>query len=611
MPADAVAAPARHDVPPEERWNAESVFPTPEAWDDAFRELAGRLGELEPFRGRLGEAPSVLADFFALRDDLLAAFGRLRVYATMSASVDSADRAAQARQSRAGALGARLGAALAFAEPELLALGIDRVRELAAAEARLEHLGPYLERLERRAPHTRSGEVEELLSELAAPFGGAGRAHGTLANRDLPFEDAIDADGGAHTIAQSTIDSLLHSNDRTLRESAWRRYADAHRDFAPTMAQLLETGVRQTNLLADARRYDDALQMALAPLAIPRGVVETLLDTFRAKLPIWHRYFRAKGRLLGVDRFRPWDVKARMGDTAPVVPFELAVDELAEATAPLGDDYVEILRRGSLEERWVDRSPNKGKRMGAFSTGSPGTHSFIMMSYTPDVFGMSTLAHELGHSLHSHLSFRNQPFLYHRYTLFHAEVASNFNQAILRSHLFEKTAGDADWELALIEEAMANFYRYFLVMPTLERLEIELHERAAAGEALTDELMTERTAALFAEAYGDAMTLEGDDRERLGVTWAQFHTHLYSRFYVYQYATGIAAANALAEEVRDGRGDAVARYREFLASGGRRDPLDALRRAGVDLETAEPVERGFAVLEGLVERLERLADERS
>ncbi|HQY91740.1 M3 family metallopeptidase, partial [Caldilinea sp.] len=284
------------------------------------------------------------------------------------------------------------------------------------------------------------------------------------------------------------------------------------------------------------------------------------------------------------------------------VPYSQAVDWICEGMAPLGEEYVSVLRRGCLQERWVDIYPNKGKRLGAFSYGGPGTHPFVMMSYNDDIFSLSTLAHELGHSLHSYYSWRTQPTIYGRYTLFAAEVASNFNQALVRDYLL-RTQSDRTFQVAVIEEAMSNFHRYFLIMPTLARFELEVHARTERGEALTATVLNELMADLFAEGYGADLAM---DRARTGSTWAQFSTHLYSNFYVYQYATGIAGANALAQGVLAGKEDAVERYLDFLHAGGSRYPLDALQHAGVDLTTPAPVDAAFAVLADYVDRLETL-----
>jgi oligoendopeptidase F len=260
------------------------------------------------------------------------------------------------------------------------------------------------------------------------------------------------------------------------------------------------------------------------------------------------------------------------------------------------------LRRGALAERWIDIYPNRGKRAGAFSYGGPGTHPFIMLNYNDDLFSMSTLAHELGHSLHSYLSWQTQPFIYARYSLFAAEVASNFNQALVRDYLL-RTQSDRDFQITLIEEAMSNFHRYFFIMPTLARFELAIHERVERSQPLSAATLIQLMADLFAEGYEDEISL---DRERTGITWAEFSTHLYANFYVFQYATGIAGAHALAAQVLAGERGAVDRYLGFLKAGGSSYPLDALQRAGVDLTTPEPVEQAFAVLASYVERLEAL-----
>jgi oligoendopeptidase F len=282
--------------------------------------------------------------------------------------------------------------------------------------------------------------------------------------------------------------------------------------------------------------------------------------------------------------------------------------------APLGDEYVSVARRGMTEQRWVDKYPNRGKRAGAFSTGTPGTQPFILMSYNDDLFSLSTLAHELGHSMHKYFTQKTQPFVYTQYGIFLAECASNFNQALVRDYLLKNASRLAqsltsdqlptsDFEIAVIEEAMSNFHRYFFIMPTLARFELEIHERVERGQALTAQTMIDLLADLFAEGYGANVEM---DRERVGITWAQFATHLYRNFYVYQYATGISAAHALAQNILDGKPGAVEKYLGFLSAGGSDFPLEILKRAGVDLTTPEPVETTFGVLARYVDRLEQL-----
>jgi oligoendopeptidase F len=304
---------------------------------------------------------------------------------------------------------------------------------------------------------------------------------------------------------------------------------------------------------------------------------------------------------MGLETLEPYDIWAPLIPTHPKVPFQQAIEWIAEGLLPMGKDYVGILRNGALEERWVDVYPNKGKRSGAFSWGASGTHPFIMMSYTDEMISVSTLAHELGHSMHSYLTWQNQPFVYADYSLFAAEVASNFHQAMVRAHLL-KVNPDKTFQIALIEEAMTNFFRYFFIMPTLARFELETHTRVENGQPLTANSMIELMADLFTEGYGGKVNVR---RDHVGMTWSRFG-HLFSDYYVYAYATGIAGANALAKRVLNNEPNAVEDYLGFLKAGCSDYPLEVLKRAGVDLTSPQPVDAAFEVMADYVDRLEKL-----
>jgi oligoendopeptidase F len=499
-------------------------------------------------------------------------------------------------------LAAQATATVAFAEPELLQIGVETLRQWIDQEPRLAIYGHYLDRLERRQPHVRSSEVEELLSQATDPFRTASATHGILADADLRFAPAITTEGEELEVGQGSIGALLVHPDRDVRRTAWESYADAHLAYKNTMANCLMGEVKRNVFMARARRYDSALEASVTANDIPVQVYHNVVETFRKNLPIWHRYWRIRREALNYEQLHVYDIKAPLVENPPVVPFEQAVEHIATGLKPLGDEYVDVMRQGVLEERWVDVYPNKGKRAGAYSTGVPDTYPFILMSYVDDLFSLSTLAHELGHSLHSYYTWNNQPFVYTEYTIFVAEVASNLNQALVRDHLF-RTQDDPDFQIALIEEAMSNFHRYFFIMPTLARFELEIHERVQRGEALSADGMIELMNDLFAEGYGQEVVI---DKERIGITWAEFPTHLYSNFYVYQYTTGISAAQALARKILDEEAGALDRYMDFLRAGGSLFPLNALQRAGVDLTTPEPIETAFAYLSSLIDRLERL-----
>ncbi len=594
----------REEVPREFTWNTESIFASDEAWNEAFDRAQADIPSVERFQGTLGQSAEALLDFFQAEEGLAAQLEKLYIFAHSTHDVDTADQAAKARLDRAQGLWARVAAALAFGEPEILAIGRDTLNAWMQQNRDLKVYDHYFDVLFRRQSHVRSEEVEEVLGLARDPFSAASGIHSVLADTDLTFQPAVTSGGETIEIAQGNIGALLTDTDRSVRRTAWENYADAYLSYKNTMAAALAAGTKQHVFYGRARRYQSSLEAALEPNHIPVEVFHNLIDVFRRNLPIWHRYWAIRKEALGLDEFHPYDIKAPLVTNPPDVAYEQAVDWIVEGMAPLGEEYVTALHNGVTRERWVDVYPNVGKRSGAYSTGSQKTMPLILMSFNDDIYGMSTLAHELGHSLHSYFAGKSQPYIYSDYGLFVAEVASNFNQALVRGHLLESN-DDRDFQISLIEEAMSNFHRYFFIMPTLARFELEIHDRAWRGEGLTADGMIELMADLFAEGYGDGVA---DDRERTGITWAQFPTHLYANFYVYQYATGISAAHSLSEGVLEGKPGAAERYLDFLRAGGSLYPLDALKLAGVDMTSAEPVERGFKAMGELVDRLGGLLD---
>ncbi len=630
----AQTVPARQNIPIQETWNAESIFPNDTAWENEFNALGNDLPSLAKFRGHLADNAATLADWFAASEALETRAGKVILYANMKHTVDTTNQAAAALNDRARGLAARAAAAMSFAEPEMLAIGFDTLRAWMQSEPRLAIYAHYFDRLAQRAAHVRSAEVEELLSQVNDAFRTAAATHGILADADLKPAPARNDAGETLEITQGSINALRTHPDRTVRRTAFENYADAHLAAKNTMANALAAGIKQDVFRMRARKYQSSLEAALAPNHIPLDVFHNLIKTFRANLPTWHRYWKIRQRALGVDTLHVYDEKAPLTNAKPNVSFAQAVDWICAGMQPLGDEYVNVLRRGCLEQRWVDKYPNQGKRAGAFSTGVPGTQPFILMSYNDDLFSMSTLAHELGHSMHKYFTQATQPFAYRFYGLFLAETASNFNQAMVRAHLLKNAnviaSGEAakqapsslgiassqkpllamtsaNFQIAVIEEAMSNFHRYFFIMPTLARFELEIHERIERGQALTAQNMNDLLADLFSEGYGSGVVV---DRERVGITWAQFPTHLYSNFYVYQYATGISAAHTLSENILAGQAGAVARYLGFLKAGGSDFPLNLLKNAGVDLTTPAPVETTFGVFARYVDRLEELTNAR-
>jgi oligoendopeptidase F len=593
--------PPRQEIAHEDLWNWESVYPSIEAWEAELKAIQAALPSLSQYQGRLAQAASLLADALQVRDSLFSRQSTASMFATIHSETDRLNPAASSMPGKAQAVWGQLLAAASYIEPELLEIGQERLEEWITAEARL---GPYRQTLEdlfRKQAHVRSAEVEELLGMLADPFSSIATTASMLTDADFKFAPAHDRQGAEVAVNQGSIHKILASPDREARRSAWESYADQHLAFENTLASNLAASIKANVFNSRARRHANSLEASLFENNIPPAVFYNLIETFRKNLPTWQRYFKVRAKALGLSDLQVYDMWAPLSGQRPAVPFEQAVAWICDGLAPLGKDYVETVRRGCLQERWVDRYPNQGKTSGAFSYGAQGTHPFIVMSYTDEIFSLSTLAHELGHSMHSYLTWKNQPFIYTGYSLFVAEVASNFHQAMVRAHLLEQNPSPA-FQIALIEEAMANFYRYFFIMPLLALFELETHQRAERGEALGAQSMNELMADLFQEAYGEAVKI---DRARYGITWATFG-HLYADYYVYQYATGISGAHALSHRILAGVPGAAGDYLKFLSTGSALYPLDALKLAGVDMTTPQAVEETFAVLAGYVERLETL-----
>lgn len=595
--------PPRSEVPVEETWSLASIFTDVSAWEKGKEQVLADIPLLAAYKGRLAESPKVLGEFFEAYEKTIRLALRVMLFGNMEVSVDNTDQKAQARAGEGQSVLVQLSSACAFLEPELMGIGFDTLRQWIKETPKLAIMGHYIDELERQKEHIRSDEVEQILAMASEPLNDFYRAYNAIVNADLKFQDAIADDGRSLEVGQSSINSLVTNKDRKVRQTGFDNYADGYLAFKNTLAAIQIGGIHKDVFNARSRHYASSLSASLANSNIPTDVFYALIETFKKNLPTWHRYWAVRKAALKLDKFQVYDIKAPLSNQSPDVPFEQAIEWIGEGLAPLGEEYVAALRKGALEDRWVDRARNKGKRLGAFSSGVYDTNPFVMMSYANDVFSLSTLAHELGHSMHSFYSRKHQPFMYSHYSLFVAEVASNFNQAMVRDYLF-KTQTDPAFQLALIEEAMSNFHRYFFIMPTLARWELAVHERAEAGKPLTADIMTDMCADLFAEGYGDGVVY---DHDRVGIAWAQFQ-HMYMNFYVYQYATGISAAHALAKGVQEGGPGEVERYLGFLSAGGSVYPLEALKAAGVDMTRSEPVDKAFEVMAGYVDRLEQLVE---
>lgn len=594
----------RNKIDKKHKWNAESVFPSNAAWEKEVGQILKDIEKVRQYQGRLAEGPSVLLEAQNVANNLLSRAQTAYMYAGFTYNVDTTNQKSTGMIGKAQGMFGQLLSAISYMEPEMLAIGSDRLNEWMAENAELAAYRHAIEDLFRRQAHVRSAEVEEILGMVSDPLNGASNSTSMLTNADFRFKSIKDEQGRAIEITQGNYDSqIMGLPSRKARRAAYNIYMDQYVSHKNTLAANLAASIKANVFYMRARRHESTLAASLFDLNIPTEVFHNLIDTFKKNLPVWHRYFDIRRRALGVKKLAYYDMWAPITKKNVRVPYEKAVELICDSLAPMGREYVNTVRKGTLKERWVDIYPNQGKGNGAFSWGAQGTHPFIMMSYTDDIGSMSTLAHELGHSMHSYLTWKHQPFQYARYSLFVAEVASNFHQAMMRGHLLNSSKVDKHFKLALIEEAVGgNFFRYFFQMPTLARFELETHQRVERGEPLTADSMIALMADLFAEGFGPHFDM---DRERVGMTWATFQ-HLFSDYYVYSYATGISGAHAAAGRILRKEPNAVEDYLGFLKSGSSDYSLNVLQKAGIDLTSPTTVEETFAVMEAYIDQMEEL-----
>ena len=600
--AVALALPKRSELDPNYTWNLESIYSTTDDWEADYKRVEKALPELESYKGHLADSASKLREWFSALEATWERAGHLNVYSRMLHDSDTTNQDATALKDRSGNLLARFMAATAFSDPELLAIPRERIEQFISEVPELGMYRHYLDMLWKREGHVRSPEVEAALAMAGDALDSSRNTHGILADADLKYGTVDTGEGEPVEVAGGTINALMRRPDIKVRKAAWEQYADGYLTYKNTFAASIAGGMKKDAFYARARNYKSSLDAAMSRNFIPMEVYTNMIETSRRKLPVWHRYWSVRRRALGLDMLHPYDVWSPLTKNEPKIAFKDGVDMICAGMQPLGDEYVQPMRKGLLEQRWVDVYPNQGKRSGAYSSGFYGTNPFILMSYNDNLTDVSTLAHELGHSMHSYFSRKTQPLIYAGYSMFVAETASNFNQAMVRDYLL-RTHDDPNFQISILEEAMSNFHRYFFVMPILARFELQIHERIERGEALTADNLISLMADLFREGYGPEVEV---DRDRVGITWAQFPIHMYLNFYVYQYSTGISAANALAQHVLHDGPQAAEDYKQFLKSGSSMYPLDALKLAGVDMTSPEPVERAFDVFEGYVDRLEKL-----
>lgn len=579
-------------------WDLSTLFTSVDHWNREYQHLSEIFPVLSRFKGRLKE-PSQFLAFEELCQEADTQYDLLRLYAELRFSVNTTDPEAVALLQRCDDLAGKIDATTAFAEPELISLGVGGLQALAAARPELATYAHHLDSLARRSPHVCLPQVEALLAELNPIFRGPLRTYTTIVDNELPFPEAMTANGAKILVDQTSIDALLASKERDVREAAWNAHTDGFLAMQGTLTQVYLTAVQQSILVSRVRRYKSSLDAALEGYQVPREVFDTAIQQARVHYPLWRRYFEAKAKALGVDRLREHDLFAPLSAKPPIIPYEQAVQMVCDGLVPLGNAYVRTLLNGLTVERWADVYPAPRKITNPFSYGVKGSPPFMLLCHHDQVVDVGTLAHESGHSMHAKFTCESQPSLYTDYSMAVAEVASNFHQALVRAHLL-KTSPDDDFTLALLDETFYYHHRYLFLMPILAQFEREVHMRMEGGEGLSAEDLNGIMFALLNEAYGDSVET---DPERGGIAWAKY-SHLYEPFYTSMYAPGIAASDALAADILEGKTGCLGQYLAFLKVGSSMYPVDALKAAGVDITSSGPYESAFSTLEGFICRLE-------
>jgi len=597
----AQALPKRNELPTEMTWNLASIYPTNAAWEADFTRVAALAPGIGAFAGRLGESAATLLDALTTHDNASEVMGRLYVYAYMRLFEDTTNSVYQALADRISTLANDINTVSAYITPEILALAPERIAAYLAEEPGLAVYRHSLDEIARQRPHVLSSEMEALLAQAAEIGAAPERIFEMLNNADMKLPIVHDENGAEVQLSQGNYGArFLENQNREVRIEAFNAMLGTYQKYRNTFGATLAAQVKRDIFFARAHHYDSSLQAALDPYNIPVSVYDNLITTVDANLPLLHRYLTIRKRMLGVDDLHMYDLYVPLAREVDYkVAYAEAQSQVAKALEPLGEDYVGPLREG-FRSRWVDVIENEGKRSGAFSWGSYGTQPFVLLNYQESMDSMFTLAHEMGHSMHSYFTWRTQPYPYSSYTLFVAEVASTLNEALLTAYLLKNTT-DRALRMYIVNHALET-YRGTLYRQTLfAEFEREAHAQAEAGEALTPELLSAIFRKLNEKYYGAVATID----DLIEVEWARI-PHFYSSFYVYQYATGISASAALASQILTEGAPAVARYKRFLSSGSSDYSINLLRDAGVDLSTPQPIQAALDTFGGYLDELEAL-----
>jgi oligoendopeptidase F len=581
------SVPARDEVQDRYKWDLSSLYADDEDWEDAYSRAEELMQELSEYEGHATEDPATLKETIETYEDLMRTVSNVASYARMRRDEDTTDDRYQGLTARSRSLSSEASSAASFLEPEIQGLSYDDVEEMMEQEPDLETYEHYFDDVLRTKEHTRSSEVEDLIAQLTEVTSAPGEVYNMLANADMEFPVVEDPDGDGREITLNNFTKLQKHPDRDFRRRVYEKFYDEWESVRNAVGTAYKNSVKTDVKLAKARNYDTAREAALDGPNVPVEVYDNLVESVRDNLDVLHRHAKLKREAIGADELRMWDLYVPVvQEDSPEIGYEQACEYVTEAVAPLGEDYQRRLSEG-LDSRWVDVYETENKQSGAYSGGTYDSQPLILMNYQDDVKSMYTLAHELGHSMHSEYTSENQPYVYSGYEIFVAEVASTVNETLLTHHLLQSVE-DEDLRRHVLNEYLERFRSTLYRQTMFAEFEHRTHEMSESGEPLTPDRLDSLYGDLKGEYYEPAVL---DDR--IAREWMRI-PHFYRAFYVYQYATGISAAVALVDGILEEGIAAAERYVDFLGSGSRKYPLELLEDAGVDMESSEPIEAALS-----------------
>lgn len=590
----------RKDVRLEDTWAIEDLFQTEEAWMKAYQKVEEDIEVLKRYKDHLGDDAKQLLEYLTLNNELGILFSRVFSYAKRTVDVDTTNSHSQDISGRVSLLAARLSEAKAFATPEIIGLSEDTLTKFYEEEKSLIVYKRFINEIRRMKSHTLSTELEMLLASSASMGETANKTYTLFKNADLEYPYIVDENGDKIQVTQGRFITLLNNKDERIRRDAFNSYYHNLEKYKNTFASLYEGNVNTRIFAAKARKYNSTLEAAVDANNVPIEVYHNLIKSVHNNMHYMHKYISLRKKLLNVDELHMYDIYMPIVKDADVsIPFDEAKNTVYEAMAPLGKEYQEVLNK-AFTSRWIDVYENEGKVSGAYNAGNYDTHPFVLMNYQGTLDNEFTLAHEMGHAMHSYLSCKNQIFVDSGYKIFVAEVASTCNEALLMEYLLEKTT-DKNERAYLINYFLEQFRTTLFRQTMFAEFEMKTHAMAEAGETLTAEKLSNLYYDLNVQYFGKDIIVD----DEIAIEWARI-PHFYMNFYVYQYATSFAASVSLSKKIYNGSKEEVDNYLQFLSSGCMKPPVELLKDAGVDLTSAKPIDSALQVFGELIDELELL-----